>query len=96
MRGLSKRGRFKIRSRAGRSEGCIERCYHVVDDLESDFIWRIWWFDDRTKYRKIALLVDPSALRAYTQEAELRPASSSSFDPPELPLLRLLRLLRET
>lgn len=30
-------------------------------------------FDDGTKYRKVAPLVDPSALSAYTQEADLRP-----------------------
>lgn len=65
------------------------QCYHVVDDLESDFIWRIWWFDDSTKYRKLAPLVDPSALRS-TLEADLRPPFSSSSDSAEL------RLLRET
>lgn len=60
----------------------MEQCYHVVDDLESDFIRRIWWFDDSTKYRKIAPLVDPSALRS-TLEAD-RPLFPSSCDSAEL------------
>lgn len=36
-----------------------------VDDLESDFIWRIWWSDDSTKYRKIAPLLLKSILQPY-------------------------------
>lgn len=60
------------------------QCYHVVNDLESNFIWRIRRFDTSTKYRKIAPLVEPSALRLTLE------ARSSSSDSAKL------RLLRET
>lgn len=63
-----------MRAVAGQREDFVKGCYHVGDNVEWDFIWRIWWFDDKPKYRKIARLVDPSALRAYTQIADLRPS----------------------
>lgn len=45
--------------------------------------WRIWWFHDSSKYRKIAPLVDPPALRS-TLEADLRLALLPPTDSAEL------------
>ena len=64
----------------------------MVETSLSDFSYGgIGWFDDKPKYRKIARLANPSALRAYTQIADLRLSLhcfSSSSDSTELPLLR--------
>lgn len=63
-----------MRPEARQRESLVEGDVTMLETILSDFLlWRNWWFDDKPKYRKIARLVNPSALHAYSQIADLRP-----------------------